>query len=180
MQYAHKLLICSSLEIDLRRYIVCLTWLVARGDHFRFGSVFIKKSNQTEFFFWKKKPKPSQTDRFRFGFLRQKPIQTGLARFFQFWLGFLGFGSVFPVLARFGSVFSGFLLVSVRFGFFGFLVIKPKPNWPAGFFKNLIGFFFVRFFRFFFSGFLGLIGFPVFLLTPISSLFFNVKKFIQS
>jgi hypothetical protein len=22
-----------------------------RGDHFRFGSVFIKKSNQTEFFF---------------------------------------------------------------------------------------------------------------------------------
>jgi hypothetical protein len=48
------------------------------------------------------------------------------------------------------------LLVSVRFGFFGFLVIKPKPNRPAGFFKNLIGligFFFVRFFRLFFFRF---------------------------
>jgi hypothetical protein len=37
----------------------------------RFGSVFIKKSNQTEIFFFKKKtetePKPVQTDRFRFG-----------------------------------------------------------------------------------------------------------------
>ena len=42
-----------------------------RGDYFRFGSVFIKKSNQTEFFFLKKKTetesKPGQTDRFRFG-----------------------------------------------------------------------------------------------------------------
>jgi len=40
------------------------------GDHFRFDSVFIKKSNQTEFFFLKKKEtelKPGQTDRFRFG-----------------------------------------------------------------------------------------------------------------
>jgi len=80
----------------------------SRGDHFRFGSVFIKKSNQTEIFFLKKKPKPVQTDRFRFGsvqFLGKKPVQTGLARFF-----------------------SGFFFVSVRFGFFGFLLIKPKPN----------------------------------------------------
>ena len=69
------------------------------GDHFWFGSVFIKKIT---------KPKPGQTDRFRFGsvwfgFLGQKPVQTGLARFFRFgsvWLGF----------------FSGFLSVSVRFG----------------------------------------------------------------
>jgi hypothetical protein len=37
-----------------------------RGDHFRFGSVFIKKSNQTEIK-KKKKSKPGQTDRFRFG-----------------------------------------------------------------------------------------------------------------
>jgi hypothetical protein len=80
----------------------------------RFGSVFIKKSNQTDFFFLKKKtePKPVQTDRFRLGsvrFLEKKPVQTGLARFFRFgsvlarffgltrfWLGFFG-------LARFGS-----------------------------------------------------------------------------
>jgi hypothetical protein len=36
------------------------------GDHFRFGSVFIKKNNQTEIIFLKK-PKLVQTDRFRFG-----------------------------------------------------------------------------------------------------------------
>jgi hypothetical protein len=78
--------------------------LKTRGDHFRLGSVFIKKSNQTEIIiFLKKKPKPGQTDRFRFGFLGQKPVQTGLARFFPVWLGF-------------GSFFSGFLSVSVRFG----------------------------------------------------------------
>jgi hypothetical protein len=71
------------------------------GDHFRFDSVFIKKSNQTEFFFLKKKEtelKPGQTDRFRFGsvFLGKKPVQTGLARFFR----------VFSVSVRFSfSVF---------------------------------------------------------------------------
>jgi len=44
--------------------------LFIRGDYFRFGSVFIKKSNQIEIFFEKKtetEPKPSQTNRFRFG-----------------------------------------------------------------------------------------------------------------
>jgi hypothetical protein len=87
-----------------------------RGDHFRFGSVFIKKSNQIEI---KKKtetePKPGQTDRFRFGFLGPKPFQTGLARFFPVMLGFFG-------LARF------------VFGFFGFRLIKPKPNRIGRFF----------------------------------------------
>jgi hypothetical protein len=48
-----------------------------------------------------KKPKPVQTDRFRFGFLGQKPVQTGLARF---WLSFFLFGSVF-------SLWFGFLPV---------------------------------------------------------------------
>ena len=97
---------------------------ITRGDHFRFGSVFIKKSNQTEIFFWKKtetEPKLGQTGRFRFGsvrfgFLGQKPVQTGLARFFWFWLGFFGLAQFwlgFSGLARF---FSGFLSVSVRFG----------------------------------------------------------------
>jgi hypothetical protein len=55
----------------------------ARGDHFRFGSVFIKKSNQTEIFFFEKKNrnrvKPTGFGSVRFGFLGQKPIQTGLA-----------------------------------------------------------------------------------------------------
>ena len=87
-----------------------------RGDHFWFRSVFIKKSNQTEIFFLKKKtetePKPGQTDRFQFGSVRFFRAKTGLARF-------SGFGSVFSGLTRF---FSGFLSVSVRFGFFGFLL----------------------------------------------------------
>jgi hypothetical protein len=58
----------------------------------------------------KKKPKSGQTDRFRFGFLGQKPVQTGLARF-------SGFGSGFSVLARFFSVLARFF--SVWLGFFG-------------------------------------------------------------
>jgi hypothetical protein len=104
----------------------------SRGDYFRFGLVFIKKSNQTEIIFFLKKkpetePKPGQTDRFRFGsvcFLGQKPVQTGLALFFRFWLGFLGFGSVFFRVWLgffwFGSVFLvwlSFFLVFCRFRF---------------------------------------------------------------
>ena len=64
--------------------------LVDRGDYFRFGSVLIKKNNQTEIFFFERKtetePKLDQTDRFQFGsiFLGKKPVQTGLARFFRF------------------------------------------------------------------------------------------------
>jgi hypothetical protein len=94
---------------------------IFRGDHFQFGSIFIKKSNQTEFFFLKKKtetePKPGQTDWFRFGsvwFFREK---TGSNRFGSV---FSGFGSVFfglarffrfgSVLARFGSVFFWFFV----------------------------------------------------------------------
>ena len=67
----------------------------------------------------------SRGDHFRFGSVRflskkvtkpnffflkkkPKPVQTGLARFF-FW----------------------FCFVSVWFGFFGFLLIKPKPNLPV-------------------------------------------------
>jgi hypothetical protein len=70
---------------------------LSRVDHFLFGSVFIKKNNQTEIFFKKNtetKPKPVQTDWFRFGFLGQKSVQTGLARFFPVWVRF---GSVFLV-----------------------------------------------------------------------------------
>jgi len=106
--------------------------LFNRGDHFRFGSVSFKKSNQTEIIFFEKKPKPGRTDRFRFGSIRFFRAKTGsnrfgsvfsvLARFFPCLARFFRFGSV---LARF---FSGFLSVSVRFGF---LLIKPKPNRPV-------------------------------------------------
>ena len=113
-----------------------------RGDHFRFGSVFIKKNNLAEFFFFEKKtetePKPGQTDRFRFGSVR---FFEGKNRFKLVWLGFSGFGLVFSGFGsvffdfarffRFGSVlarffrfdsvwlgfFSSFLSVSVRFWF---------------------------------------------------------------
>jgi hypothetical protein len=81
-----------------------------------------KKITKLKFFFWKKtetKPKPDQTDRFRFGFL-------GKNRFKLVWLGFFRFFSV-----------------SVRF-----FAYKTETE-PAGFFKILIGlinFFSVRFF----------------------------------
>jgi hypothetical protein len=57
----------------------------------------------------KKKPKPVQTDRFRFGsvIFGKKPVQTSLAWFFPVWLGFSCFGSVFFQLG----------LVFLRFGF---------------------------------------------------------------
>ena len=56
-------------------------------------------------------------------FFFEKKTETGSNRFgsvFSVWLGFSG-------LARF---FFWFCFVSVRFGFFGFLLIKPKPNRP--------------------------------------------------
>jgi len=115
-----------------------------RGNHFRFGSVrfLSKKVTKSNFFFLKKKPKPNRN--------QVKPTGFGSVRFFRAKTGSNLFGSVFPVfsvLARFFSVwlgfFSGFFSISVRFGFFGFLVIKPKPN--------LTGRFFQKFNRFFFS-----------------------------
>jgi hypothetical protein len=110
----------------------------------------IKKKTETE-------PKPGQTDRFRFGFFRAKTgsnrfgsIFLVLARFSRFWLGFFRFGSVF-------SVWLGFLLVSVLFGFFDFLFIKPKPNRTGRFFQK-----FNRFNRFFFRFGFSVIFFLVF------------------
>jgi len=85
------------------------------GDHFRFSSVFIKKSNQTELFFKKTRNRIETSSNrpvpVRFGFLGQKPVQTGLARFFA------GFSSVW-------------------FGFFGFRLIKLKLNRTGWFFQN--------------------------------------------
>ena len=84
-----------------------------------FGSVWFlsKKVTKPNFFFEKKnrnRVKPTGFGSVRFGFLGQKPVQTGLARFFRFWLGFLGF-------FRFGSVWLGFFPVFCRFRF-GFSV----------------------------------------------------------
>jgi hypothetical protein len=92
-----------------------------KGDHFRFGSVFIKKDNKTEIL---KKTRPVSV---RFIFLGPKPVQTGLARFFPVWLGFFGLARFFASLAR-------FFLIWVRFSFFSFRLIKPKPNRTGRFF----------------------------------------------
>jgi len=91
-----------------------------------FGSVFIKKNNQTEFFF-EKKPKPNRNrvkpTGFGSVFLGKKPVQTGLARFSSFGSVFLvlarffRFGSVFPVWLGFGSVWLSVFLVFCRFRF---------------------------------------------------------------
>ena len=131
--------------------------MLIRGDHFRFDFVFIKKSNQTEILFLKKKQKPNR-NRVKptgFGsvwFFRAKTGSNRLARFFWFWLGFFSFGSVFSVWLGFFPVFFGF--GSVRFGF---LFIKPKPNRTGRFFQNFNRinrfFFSVRFFRLFFFRF---------------------------
>jgi hypothetical protein len=105
------------------------------GDHFWFGSIFITKKNNQTEIFLKK-PKPFQIDLFRFGLVFLD--KTGLAGFF-----------------------SGL----VRFGFFSFRLIKPKPNRTSWFFQNFNRFFSrFGFFDYFFPDFL---GFLVFLLTPI-------------
>jgi hypothetical protein len=93
-----------------------------------FGSVrfLSKKVTKPKFFFLKKNPKPNRN--------RVKPTGFGSVwfGFFRAKTGSNRFGSVFPVWLGFGSIwlgfFPGFLSVSVRFGFFGFLFIKPKPN----------------------------------------------------
>ena len=95
---------------------------MTRGDHFRFGSVFIKKSNQTEF----KKKNRNRFKLISFGLVWFFSDKNRFGSVFSVWLSFFRFDSVF-----FGLVFSGFRL------------IKPEPNWSV-FFKiliNLIGFF---------------------------------------
>jgi len=78
----------------------------------RFLSKKVTKPN----FFRKTKIGSNQSILVRF--LGQKPVQTGLAWFFWFCL----------VLARFFLVFFCFDSVFSRLGFFGFRLIKPKPN----------------------------------------------------
>ena len=110
-----------------------------------FGSVrFLSKKVTKPNFFFEKKPKPNwnrvKPTGFGSVFLGQKPVQTGLAWFSRFWLGFFGLARFWLGLARF---FFGFLSVSIRFGF---LFIKPKPNRTGRFFQKIN-----RFNRFFFS-----------------------------
>jgi hypothetical protein len=127
-----------------------------------FSSVRFLSKKITKLKFKKKKTEtePVQTDRFRFGFLGQKPVQTGLARFFLVWLGF------FPVW-----------LGSVQFGFFGFRLIKPKPNQTGQFFQNFNRFnqffFTVQFFRLFFFRFSWFFGF-------FTHLYFGVSFCVKS
>jgi hypothetical protein len=111
--------------------------------------VFIKKKG-TKLVFFSTEPEPVQTDWFRFGsvILEQKPVQTGLDQFFRF-------GSVF-FLFEFGSVFQ-------------FQAYQTETE-PVGFLKILIGlisFFTVRSFSYFFSDFLNLIDFLIFLLISV-------------
>ena len=76
-----------------------------------------------------------------------------------------GFGSVFQDKNRFKPVWLGFF----RFGFCSvwFFRFQAYKTEPVGFFKILIVFFHNSVFSvIFFSGFLGLIGFLIFLLTP--------------
>jgi hypothetical protein len=131
-----------------------------------FDSVqFLSKTiTKPKFFFLKKNWNQTETGSnrlvsVRFDFLRAKTgsnwfgsVFLVLARFYRFWLGFFLFWLGF---FRFGSVFliwlgfSGFF--RFRFGlFFWFSAYRTEP---AGFFKILIGFFFVRFFQFLFFWF---------------------------
>jgi hypothetical protein len=73
----------------------------------------------------------------------------------RFWLGFL-------------PVWLGFFSFWIRFSFFGFRLIKPKPNRTGRFFQDFNRFFFmVWFFQLFFFNFL---SFLIFLLTSSLSL----------
>jgi hypothetical protein len=89
-----------------------------RGDYFRFGSVFIKKNNQTKFFLKKNRNQFKLTGFSSIRFFRTKTCLTG------FWLCFFLFDSVF--------------FVWVWFGFFGFRLINRNRTEPVGFFKILI------------------------------------------
>jgi hypothetical protein len=61
--------------------------MVNKSNFFRFGSVFIKKNNQTEIFFKKNRNQFKPTGFGSVQFLGQKPV-------FPVWFGF---GSVFSV-----------------------------------------------------------------------------------
>jgi hypothetical protein len=124
-----------------------------------FGSIrfLSKKSNQTKKIFKKNKPKPNQNRVKPTGFSsvlffygKNQLVQTSLARFFRFWLGFLGFFRFWLSFFQFGSVLARFFSVLLGFGsvffpvsvrFFWFFAYKTEIE-PVDVFKILIGFFF--------------------------------------
>ena len=64
---------------------------IFRNDYFLFGLVFINKKVTKPSFFFKKNQnrfKLTGFDSVRFNFLGQKPVQTGLARFFPVFFRF--------------------------------------------------------------------------------------------
>ena len=96
-----------------------------RGDHFRFGLVFIKKSNKTEIFFKKNRNRTETgSNRPVSVFLGQKPVQTDLTQFSLFFLVLAWFFRFWLGLARFFLVFFGSVW------FFRFFAYKTeiKPN----------------------------------------------------
>jgi len=99
-----------------------ITLFKIRGDHFRFGSVFIKEKQPNRNYYFLKKPKPVQTDQFQFGFFRTKTGSNWFTRFFRFDLIFSGLALFFPGLAW------------LFFSFFGFRLKKLKPNRTNRFF----------------------------------------------
>ena len=111
-----------------------------------------KKSNQ--FFFKKTKSGSNRPVSIRL-FQNKNRLFSGLARFFQFGSDF----SVWLCFFKFDSFFQ-FFSVWVQFGFFGFRLIKPKPNRTGRFFKNHNRF--NRFNRFFFMVQFFQLFFPVF------------------
>jgi hypothetical protein len=69
---------------------------ISRADYFRFGLVFIKKNLIKPNFKKKTETGSNRPVSVRFGFLGQKPVQTGLARVFSGFFRF-GFDLVFSV-----------------------------------------------------------------------------------
>ena len=89
----HFVLLCTNV---MKISIFDLPLILTREGllSFLFGLIFIKKIIKLDL--KKKKPKPVQTDLFRFGsvILEQKPVQIsffGLARFFSVWVRFFRF-----------------------------------------------------------------------------------------
>jgi hypothetical protein len=80
---------------------------MTRGDHFRFSSVFTKKVTKLVFFLNRNRFKSNGFDSV---ILEQKSVQIDRFRFTSVWL----------------DCFLYFLFF--LFSFFGFRLIKPKPN----------------------------------------------------
>jgi hypothetical protein len=126
-------------------------------------------------FFFLKKTETGSNRPVLVRFFREKTGSNRFGSVFWVWLGlarFFRFDLVFLVWLGFGSVWLGFFQFFFRFG-----SVFPVPGLknrnrtePVSFFKiliDLIGFFLrFDFFSYFFSDFLGLIGFSVFLNTP--------------